>query len=101
LFGKVIIILKLGRVHMYEGYGSREITFIPYFSAFYGCRDLIITNASGGGIEGMKLGSIMISKDHMCWANKCGIPSVHNDSRFGEKYFRSSEGHSKYLFELA
>ena len=49
----------------------------------------------------MKIGSILVCDDHLTWANKTCLPSVHNDPRFGPKHFSSSNGHSKYLTDLA
>jgi purine nucleoside phosphorylase len=86
---------------MYEGYNSMQLTYIAYFSAFMGCKYLIITNSSGGGVKGMKCGSLMVSKDHIAWASKCAIPAIYNDPRVGFRHPHSSAGHSKYLLELA
>mmetsp|Transcript_11122 Transcript_11122/g.12507 ORF Transcript_11122/g.12507 Transcript_11122/m.12507 type:complete len:454 (-) Transcript_11122:339-1700(-) len=95
------VLLWSGRVHMYEGYSSHQLTFITYLSAFVGCKYIILTNSSGGGLEGMKTGSLMVSKDHLAFAGKCPIPAVFNDARFGERNLKSSVSHSKYLRELA
>jgi purine nucleoside phosphorylase len=59
---------------MYEGYNSMQLTFITYLSAFLGCKTMVITNSSGGGMEGMGVGSLMVSRDHINWANKVAIP---------------------------
>jgi len=90
-----------GRVHMYEGYQSHQLTFISYLSAFLGCKYIILTNSSGGGIKGMKHGSLMVSKDHLNFAGKCALPTSFNDPRFGERNPRSTLAHSKYLKDLA
>lgn len=79
LIGDKKVLCWSGRVHMYEGYDSNQLSFIAYFSAFFGCRYLFITNSSGGGVEGMKVGSIMVSHDHMAWASKCPVPPIYND----------------------
>lgn len=95
------VLLWSGRVHMYEGYSSHQLTFITYMSAFLGCKYIILTNSSGGGMEGMKHGSLMVSKDHINFAAKCPIPTTFNDPRFGERNPKSTLAHSKYLLELA
>lgn len=95
------VLLWSGRVHMYEGYSSHQLTFITYMSAFLGCKYIILTNSSGGGMEGMKHGSFMVSKDHINYAAKCPIPTTFNDPRFGERNPKSSLAHSKYLKDLS
>jgi len=95
------VLLWSGRVHMYEGYSSHQLTFITYLSTFLGCKYIILTNSSGGGIQGMKHGSLMVSKDHINFSAKCPIPSTFNDSRFGERNPKSTLAHSKYLKDLA
>lgn len=99
--GEKRVLLWSGRVHMYEGYSSHQLTFITYLSAFIGCKYIILTNSSGGGIEGMKCGSLMVSKDHLAFATKCAIPATYNDPRFGIRNLHSSDSHSVYLKELA
>lgn len=86
---------------MYEGYSSMQLTYIAYFSAFMGCKHLIITNSSGGGCEGMKNGSLMVSHDHLAWASKCALPAIYNDTRVGKRHPHSTDGHSPYLLNLA
>ena len=99
--GKRVICWE-GRIHMYEGYQSHELNFITYLSAFLGCKYMILTNSSGGGVKGMKAGSIMVSSDHFAWASKCPVSPVVNDPRFGSKYVNASRsGHSPYLLGLA
>ena len=86
---------------MYEGYNSMQLTYIAYFSAFMGCKYLIITNSSGGGVKGMKHGSLMVSHDHIAWASKCAIPAIYNDPWVGVRHPHSTDGHSEYLRNLA
>jgi len=90
-----------GRVHMYEGYSSLQLTFIVYLSAFLGAKYIILTNSSGGGVEGMKVGSLMVSGDHINWAGKCALPQIYADPRVGTRHPKATDGHSKYLHDLA
>ena len=99
--GEKRVLLWSGRVHMYEGYSSHQLTFITYLSAFIGCKYIILTNSSGGGLEGMKWGSLMVSKDHLAFASKWAIPATYNDPRFGVRNLHSSDSHSVYLRDLA
>ena len=65
VFGRVSgkrVILLSGRVHLYEGHSSQKLNYGTYLLAFLGCKYLITTQAAGGGIVGMKPGSMMIAR---------------------------------------
>ena len=62
---------------------------------------MVLTNSSGGGVEGMQCGSLMVSKDHINWAMKCAVPAIYCDDRVGVRHPQSTETHSKYLIGLA
>jgi len=54
-----------GRVHFYEGYSLREITFPVRVLQQLGAETLIVTNAAGGLNEGYSTGDLMLIKDHI------------------------------------
>ena len=54
-----------GRVHAYEGIPLSEITFNARLAHSFGCSLFIATNASGGGIDNMTPGDMMIIRDHI------------------------------------
>jgi purine-nucleoside phosphorylase len=54
-----------GRLHFYEGYTTREVTFPIRVLALLGVADAIITNASGGLNPAFRPGSIMVFADHI------------------------------------
>ena len=60
-----------------------------------------MTNSSGGALEGMNYGSLMVSKDHINFAGKCPLSAAYNDSRFGERNPKASLSHSKYLLDIS
>ena len=95
------MLLWSGRVHMYEGYNNNQVSFISHISALLGWRFIILTNSVGGGIIGMKPGSIMISRDHINFTTEQPITSWWTDSRFKASHFNGSLSHSKYLNSLA
>jgi purine-nucleoside phosphorylase len=95
------ILLWSGRVHMYEGYNRNQVGFISHISGLLGCKTIILTNSSGGGLEGMTLGSVMISTDHLNFTMECPITDAFVDPRFGMKTLKSTECHSTNLFEIA
>jgi purine-nucleoside phosphorylase len=54
-----------GRVHFYEGHGIAATTLIPRLAAALGAHTLVLTNASGGLDAGMRVGQLMIIRDHL------------------------------------
>lgn len=64
LAGRKVAILQ-GRLHYYEGYSTRELTFPLRVLALLGIPVAVITNASGGLDTAMQPGSIMVISDHI------------------------------------
>ena len=64
LNGIRLLVLK-GRVHTYEGYSARRVTYSIRLMAKLGIRSLIITNAAGGINKNFKPGDLMIITDHI------------------------------------
>ncbi len=54
-----------GRVHFYEGHGIAATTMIPRVVAAMGAHTLVLTNASGGLGESMRVGQLMLIRDHL------------------------------------
>ncbi len=59
-----------GRVHFYEGHGVAATTLIPRVAAAMGAHTIVLTNASGGLDPGMRVGQLMILRDHL---NSMGV----------------------------
>lgn len=64
LAGKTILAMK-GRVHYYEGYSMREVTFPIRVLASLKIQKLILTNACGGIDESLNPGDIAYITDHL------------------------------------
>jgi len=62
-----------GRVHFYEGHGMAATTLIPRLAAALGAHTMVLTNASGGLDPGMRVGQLMILRDHL---NAMGVNPV-------------------------
>ncbi len=54
-----------GRVHYYEGYDLREVTFPVRVMRRLGAEILIVTNACGGLNESFQTGDLMLLSDHL------------------------------------
>jgi purine-nucleoside phosphorylase len=54
-----------GRVHFYEGYSLRDVTFPVRVMRRLGAEVLIVTNAAGGLNESFETGDLMLISDHL------------------------------------
>ena len=54
-----------GRVHYYEGYSLRDVTFPVRVMRRLGADSLIVTNAAGGLNETFQTGDLMVLSDHL------------------------------------
>ncbi|MDZ7341764.1 MAG: purine-nucleoside phosphorylase [candidate division KSB1 bacterium] len=63
--GDVPILALKGRVHTYEGYSARQVTYSIRLLAKMGVTRLVITNAAGGINPHFKPGDLMVIKDQI------------------------------------
>jgi purine-nucleoside phosphorylase len=85
-----------GRVHYYEGYDLRRVTFATRVLGLLGVERLILTNAAGGVNLGFSAGALMVIDDHLNLMG--GNPLVGpNDERFGPRFPDMSEVYSRRL----
>jgi purine-nucleoside phosphorylase len=59
------VVAMRGRVHFYEGYSLRQITFPVRVMRRLGAEVLIVTNAAGGLNESFETGDLMVLSDHL------------------------------------
>ncbi len=64
LEGKKVLALQ-GRVHFYEGYSMKEVTFSVRVINSLGINSYIVTNAAGGVNRNFKAGDLMLMTDHI------------------------------------
>ena len=74
-----------GRVHLYEGYSAREVTFPIRVFARMGIKAVILTNAAGGINRNYSQGCLVTIRDHV---NLQGVNPLigPNDERFGLRF---------------
>lgn len=107
LLGGATVIVMQGRVHFYEGYSLKQITFPMRVLGALGVKAVVLTNAAGGIDESYKIGQLVLIADHinmMGWNPMVGP----NDPRFGFarpnaglRFFDMSEAYSKRLRTIA
>ena len=64
-FSGAYVMAFSGRVHYYEGYSMKDVSFFVEVMAGIGLEKIIITNASGAVNESYSPGDIVIIKDHI------------------------------------
>jgi purine-nucleoside phosphorylase len=106
LLGGVPVLILQGRVHFYEGFTPREVTFPLRVVGLLGIRAVILTNAAGGIAEGYRVGQLVALADHidLMGFNPLAGP---NEARFavrpeaGLRFTDMTEAYSKRLRALA
>lgn len=59
------VLVQQGRVHLYEGHDAFTVALSVRAMARLGVRDLILTNAAGGLVEGWPIPCLMRIRDHI------------------------------------
>ncbi len=99
LMGKQVIALK-GRLHYYEGYTMKEVTFPVRVMSSLGVGQILVTNAAGGVNKDFIPGDLMIIKDHINFAFNNPLIGP-NDNSLGVRFPDTSNAYDKDLMEVA
>jgi len=81
----VRVVIMSGRVHYYEGWSARELTFPIRTFGQMGIDRLLVTNSAGGVNPDFQPGNLMLITDHI---NMMGINPLRgpNDERLGPRF---------------
>ncbi|NNK89751.1 MAG: purine-nucleoside phosphorylase [Saprospiraceae bacterium] len=74
-----------GRLHYYEGYSAKEVTFAIRILSQLGVKRLLLTNASGGLNPEFENGELVMLNDHINLFPEHPLRGP-NDERFGERF---------------
>jgi purine-nucleoside phosphorylase len=98
LSGRTVMAME-GRIHFYEGYNLKQITFPVRVMKALGCEVLIVSNACGGMNPQYDKGDLMVIEDHI---NLMGDnPLVgKNDDRLGIRFPDMCHPYDPKLIEL-
>ena len=97
--GKNVLLLK-GRVHYYEGYSMQEVTFPIRIMQAFGIKTLILSNASGGLKPDLKIGELVLIKDHINLVGENPLRGK-NDEKLGPRFPDMSHAYDPKLIEIA
>jgi len=89
-----------GRVHLYEGYSPKEVTFPVRVFGRMGIQTAIFTNAAGGINLDYKEGALVLIRDHINLQGHNPLVG-ENEDRFGQRFPDMTEAYSKQYRELA
>ena len=88
-----------GRRHYYEGVGWEPVVLPVEILRRMGCRNLLLTNASGGINPALRAGDFVIIRDHINLVNENPLVGSHVPE-WGERFPDMSEIYTKHLAEL-
>jgi len=97
-FGKlngIDVLAVKGRVHLYEGYSTHQVTYSVQIMSYLGINSLIVTNAAGGVNTNFSPGDLMLIIDHINFTFEnplIGLKLDDEANRFvdmSEPYYRS------------
>jgi purine-nucleoside phosphorylase len=89
-----------GRVHLYEGYSSQEVTFPMRVLGRMGTRAAILTNAAGGINLEFQQGALVIVSDHLNLQGHNPLVGP-NDERLGPRFPDMTTAYWKPFREIA
>jgi purine-nucleoside phosphorylase len=97
------VVAMRGRVHFYEGYSLREVTFPVRVMHALGAEVLIVTNAAGGLNETLETGDLMVLSDHLNIMGMAGqSPLIGPDEpALGVRFLDMLNAYDPELRELA
>jgi purine-nucleoside phosphorylase len=97
--GKPTAVLQ-GRVHLYEGYSPKEVTFPVRVLQELGVGTLLVTNAAGGINPGFAPGQIMLLVDHLNLTGENPLAGA-NEDQWGPRFPDMSAVYDPALARLA
>ena len=83
--GDIPLAAMQGRVHLYEGYSPKQVTFPMRVFGRMGVKAAILTNAAGGINRDFGQGALVVMTDHINLQSQNPLAGP-NDDRFGPRF---------------
>jgi purine-nucleoside phosphorylase len=96
----VPVAVMQGRVHLYEGYSAREVTFAMRVFDCLNIRAVILTNAAGGINLEYQQGALVVLTDHINLQGQNPLVGP-NDDRFGTRFPDMTQAYCKAYRDIA
>jgi purine-nucleoside phosphorylase len=93
-------LLCQGRLHAYEGYSLRQVTFPLRVMAALGIKKIILTNAAGGLNPLFRAGELMLIRDHINFLGDSPLTGENIDA-WGPRFPDLSRVYDRYLMQVA
>jgi purine-nucleoside phosphorylase len=97
---EVAVAAMQGRVHLYEGYSAKEVTFSMRVFGRMGIRAVILTNAAGGINPDYQQGALVVLRDHINLQGHNPLVGP-NDEAFGPRFPDMTQAYWKPYREIA
>lgn len=94
------VLLFQGRLHAFEGYSLRQVTFPVRVMAALGLRKVILTNAAGALNPLFKAGELMLIRDHLNFLGDSPLTGENIDA-WGPRFPDLSRVYDRYLMQVA
>ena len=103
IYGKlagVKVLVMDGRIHYYEGYSMKNVTFPERVMNSLGIKYLLLSNASGGMNQDFKVGDLMIINDHINMFPEHPLRGKNEDT-LGPRFPAMKDVYDKELIQMA
>jgi purine-nucleoside phosphorylase len=94
------VLVFAGRVHLYEGRDTREVTYPVRAAIGAGCDTIVLTNAAGGIREGFEVGAPCLISDHLNLTGQTPLAGP-NDDDIGPRFLDLTDVYDPKLRALA
>lgn len=98
--GSVPVAVMQGRVHFYEGYTLKEVTFPIRVLGRLGVCVLVLTNAAGGINRKLRARGLLLIRDHLNLQGSNPLIGP-NEEQLGPRFPDMTEAYSKKLIAIA
>jgi len=98
LLKDIPILVSDGRFHYYEGYSMAQVVFPIRVYASLGVEEILFTNASGALNPRLKVGDIMVVKDHLNLTGRNPLRGPQDD-RLGPRFVDMTDAYDPALIK--